>query len=913
QKSPQREDEHEMEAMNLTEAVNETLLQRSIRSISAPYDCSRNNIVGVLVQNASAFLFPCTIEYSLICAVTLYEMWKHLKAKPTPVTTYHVCRSWSTNSLGIERLGQHFSVDCHSAHKGLFAGILVLVLTIISLVLFLVLNQDPLYKHLAVFEVSLCEMTLYSVCTLCVLSCMLRIRVLRQVTQKSSSLDSSLLVMAQAGMYVYCTFSVIGFYYAEDTIVPGGMTIEIIGLIQTTMQTMLVIDGTSRRCKNNSHRKRKPGRQIITFLIIANMAMWMINTLEKGHAMFRPSHLKFFGLWTWTVITHVSMPLAIFYRFHSTICLFEIWKSAYKKQNSKIIRAVVLRLEVLRRFARDCIRHPEGEISGNFKPQDHGLKTGNKHTVRDTLTVSLSAFYGKLLIVLGLALPVTAAVIPDATVTYDGFYLYLYLGSLLFLLYMYAGVMTEEVVQSVSRKTSAFEMSSKRLRTPGTAPQQQVKYGSFYLRMGVAGFGVGSMIHACLHFGMYFELKSDSACNEILVAITPLAHAAFIIMQMIFIFSDNNKLVEEYSYTVVTRFGLMHMIATNLCEWLYVVVEETKYDILKFRNSTDMTEENDTLGNWTHTPDIHPDCWNTYIMEPLARNASEFLFPCTVEYSLLCAVILGVMWMNACSDPSKPKHKDSTASVNYEGRQSGVNIIYSRSVSQYSVDCASAHKGLFAGIIVLVLSIVCLIMFFELIKFPEYVSIAVFQVNVWETVLFFTTTVATFICGYIIKDIGIIRSRRKLELEHIVLLVTQTGVVLYFMFQIIGEFFSLESRESWAIMRIVTPMAAMIQSICQTMLVLDAWRRRCDTKKHMTDKPGKQLVTFLLISNLAMWVISRLKNGRAEFYPLQLKFYGVWAWTIITHVSLPLVVCYRFQSTVCLYEIWKHVYKTRSS
>jgi hypothetical protein len=46
------------------------------------------------------------------------------------------------------------------------------------------------------------------------------------------------------------------------------------------------------------------------------------------------------------------------------------------------------------------------------------------------------------------------------------------------------------------------------------------------------------------------------------------------------------QLVEEYSYRVLARFGLMHMIATNLCEWLYVVVEETKHDILQALNST---------------------------------------------------------------------------------------------------------------------------------------------------------------------------------------------------------------------------------------------------------------------------------------------------------------------------------------
>jgi large subunit ribosomal protein L18 len=115
-------------------------------------------------------------------------------------------------------------------------------------------------------------------------------------------------------------------------------------------------------------------------------------------------------------------------------------------------------------------------------------------------------------------------------------------------------------------------------------------------------------------------------------------------------------------------------------------------------------------------------------MAPLVRSASRFLFPCTVEYSLLCAVILGVMWMNACSN-SKSQHSDPTTPDGPPGRVSGVNIIYTRSASQFSVDCTSAHKGLFAGILMLVLSIVSLIMFFELAKRPQYVDEAVLQVS----------------------------------------------------------------------------------------------------------------------------------------------------------------------------------------
>lgn len=46
------------------------------------FECRRANVMGSLVQDASPFLFPCTIEYSLICAVILYEMWKDVKKVP---------------------------------------------------------------------------------------------------------------------------------------------------------------------------------------------------------------------------------------------------------------------------------------------------------------------------------------------------------------------------------------------------------------------------------------------------------------------------------------------------------------------------------------------------------------------------------------------------------------------------------------------------------------------------------------------------------------------------------------------------------------------------------------------------------------------------------------------------------------
>jgi hypothetical protein len=61
------------------------------------------------------------------------------------------------------------------------------------------------------------------------------------------------------------------------------------------------------------------------------------------------------------------------------------------------------------------------------------------------------------------------------------------------------------------------------------------------------------------------------------------------------------------------------------------------------------------------------------------------------------------------------------------------------------VDCAQAHKGLFVGILFLVLTIISLILFFVLISRPELITFAVMEVNVCELSLYGMTTMATIV------------------------------------------------------------------------------------------------------------------------------------------------------------------------
>lgn len=140
---------------------------------------------------------------------------------------------------------------------------------------------------------------------------------------------------------------------------------------------------------------------------------------------------------------------------------------------------------------------------------------------------------------------------------------------------------------------------------------------------------------------------------------------------------------------VLDRFGLMHLIATNVCEWLNVVVQETRDDIIAMAygrpaficyanvtghsktlirdhmdNSTYIKEQNfpfDTSVNYLSNLTLNflnattrNDSWTCNVSDmitPLIRSVNPHLRPCGVEYSLLCSIIIVVIWNDICTVP----------------------------------------------------------------------------------------------------------------------------------------------------------------------------------------------------------------------------------------------------------------------
>ena len=104
-------------------------------------------------------------------------------------------------------------------------------------------------------------------------------------------------------------------------------------LIQTTMQGMFIAEAGRRVCTSRYQMLFKPGRQIVTFLLFANITLWVLDTFMSHNWMTQELQFQFFGFLAWSIISRIALPLLVFYRFHSAVVLIEIWKNTYRTKD----------------------------------------------------------------------------------------------------------------------------------------------------------------------------------------------------------------------------------------------------------------------------------------------------------------------------------------------------------------------------------------------------------------------------------------------------------------------------------------------------------------------------------------------------------------------------------------------------
>jgi len=258
----------------------------------------------------------------------LYVMWSNVGG--------HFQRKHHEENTDVDNVNirHRMSIDCAGSSRGLFLGILAFVVSVISLIVFYVLIQNNNFNHNGILIVNVSEITMYSIAIVSTIAAGVRMRDLCFRKNLDDNLEQNLILISLTGLYMFSFFSILaGLSYI--TTLEGSITIvtNLICMTQATLQTMFMLAGLRMSASNTLHVQTKKGREFVTFLLICNFSLWLINTFETQKAAHNPLQLKVYGHQAWSVFTHISVPLGIFYRFHSTVCLSNIWKHAWKMKN----------------------------------------------------------------------------------------------------------------------------------------------------------------------------------------------------------------------------------------------------------------------------------------------------------------------------------------------------------------------------------------------------------------------------------------------------------------------------------------------------------------------------------------------------------------------------------------------------
>ncbi|CAL4134095.1 unnamed protein product [Meganyctiphanes norvegica] len=522
------------------------------------------------------------------------------------------------------------------------------------------------------------------------------------------------------------------------------------------------------------------------------------------------------------------------------------------------------------------------------------------------LWVVMSGMYGKLVVLLMLAFCLTEVLDNDVIpMHFQGIFLmYLYVGSILAIMCIYVTVIVDNCpsVSASKENLTKGDPEVGSITSFGTLKRAHISRSktsrtSFYLRVGALVFGLGTLIFNGLEIAMHSTMNVE--CVEDIVFAHPILQALFTFLQMHFLFVNSEVIVEKFGQ--VARFGFMHLVATNIAIWIRMVVWESANDWIKVNYEDKPLDEVPIYAG--HVLRLYT-CFQNNSLGKLWTNAQPYLFPFLVEYSLIAASVTFIMWTNVGKEKLKKlgqlgkKSLDDSATLDKRTRK-----------GYWKVDCRSASKGLFLGLLCIVGGIVILIIFFVMKDEPNFKE-RMFWISNGTQMIILSLSIISTIIGFIqIRKLSV-SSSKPLNLDRLLLSITIFGAYLFAIFGMIVGAINYSDNQSKA--TFATHALLLIQVSLQGMLVAEASRRTCASRYQMLTKPGRQVITFLLFANITLWILDTFMTHTNISQIFQLDFFGVLAWGIISRISLPLMILYRFHSAVILVEIWKNTYRTKA-
>jgi len=268
----------------------------------------------------------------------LYVMWRSVDLDSD--TRCNECKEHSLEA----KHNSHHTIDCGHTSRGLFLGILSLMAAIACLILFFFLTSENYYDTKATLLIHIYQIALYLTMTVLTVVALLKLRMLDHNDCKSSRLEDILLAVCATSILSHDIVGIVsGIIYINKLKGLLVLATSLTELVQSLAQ-MSVIVMSLKLCTPDYHLPStnssvsKPGRECVTFLAVANIALWIISLFNVILSQGFNAQLLVIGSFSWEFIEVVLSPFVIFYYLFSASCFIGIWYNAYRTTNLSIVQ-----------------------------------------------------------------------------------------------------------------------------------------------------------------------------------------------------------------------------------------------------------------------------------------------------------------------------------------------------------------------------------------------------------------------------------------------------------------------------------------------------------------------------------------------------------------------------------------------
>ncbi|KAI1730607.1 otopetrin domain-containing protein [Ditylenchus destructor] len=506
----------------------------------------------------------------------------------------------------------------------------------------------------------------------------------------------------------------------------------------------------------------------------------------------------------------------------------------------------------------------------------------------------LTSLYALFIIVFAVVVELSSSFTSDEWFSETLFYSYMYGAGVVFLVYCYLFKVHPSwfnwLLKSATKRrwiSATSEWYIPKTNHTGDGA------GSLYLRLGTLCFGSSGIVLFCLEMFMCF---SDRRCFTYKI-INWVFAGMFTFVQMHFIFCNSTIAIVDSKN--MAKLGTMHLLAVNIWTWLRFVIAKS--------SALERVPLSTIVGNSSKKQmDFSPSDF-TIMIEKSQISPTIFSFDyfgdfatllttCIIEYSVIGAAIMIVLWRsiddNSCEGTLKSKKKKH----------------------KVRIDCSASSGGLFAGLLFLICALVSIgIHSFFSQHCDSHGALLVFRLS--DMALFCLTLIGCSIGLYKMRILQYHQQRSSSAefLDEILLVIGLVGELIHSSTGIMCWISTQSERvpikmEFYMLFVFIT---RIIQVVVQAVFILLARRLRALSEEAINNKPGKQFVTFLLIANVSLFFFHTLEGMKSVFGDTiasrRTRPYAA----LIVGVA-PLVVFYRFHSSVCLAEIWKHCYNIKN-